>query len=135
MVKLVDPKIRHLKTEIVGSDILDEVGFVKYHCTVIGNDLAKLVVADVQVGAKEVVINDDDVGVLGAHTHTCDKARFEIFEILRQTRYKNQKIFFWMHNWHAMKHSAEVEAFGREEKEFTWEKTDKAETLRKAAGL
>lgn len=42
-----------------------------------------------------------------------DKGRFEIFEILRQTRFKNQKIFFWMHNWHAMKHSDEVEAFGR----------------------
>ena len=37
-----------------------------------------------------------------------DKARFEIFEILRRTRYRNQKIFFWMHNWHAMKHSPEV---------------------------
>lgn len=42
-----------------------------------------------------------------------DKGRFEIFEILRQTRYKGQKIFFWMHNWHAMKHSDEIEAFGR----------------------
>lgn len=42
-----------------------------------------------------------------------DKGRFEIFEILRKTRFKNKKIFFWMHNWHAMKHTSEVEAFGR----------------------
>lgn len=46
-----------------------------------------------------------------------DKARFEIFEILRRTRYGNKKIFFWMHNWHAMKHSDEIEAFGKTEKE------------------
>lgn len=46
-----------------------------------------------------------------------DKARFEIFEILQQTRYKNKKIFFWMHNWHAMKYSTEVGAFGKDEKE------------------
>lgn len=42
-----------------------------------------------------------------------DKGRFEIFEILRQTRFKNKKIFFWMHNWHAMKHASEIEAYGR----------------------
>jgi erythromycin esterase-like protein len=46
-----------------------------------------------------------------------DKTRFEIFEILRETRFKNKKIFFWMHNWHAMKYSSEVDAFGRTEKD------------------
>lgn len=46
-----------------------------------------------------------------------DKGRFEIFEILRQTRFKNKKIFFWMHNWHAMKYSTEIDAFGRDEKD------------------
>jgi erythromycin esterase-like protein len=46
-----------------------------------------------------------------------DQARFEIFEILRQTRYANRKVFFWMHNWHAMKFAPEVGAFGRDEKE------------------
>lgn len=46
-----------------------------------------------------------------------DKARFEIFEVLQQTRYKNKKTFFWMHNWHAMKYSSEIEAFGRDEKD------------------
>jgi erythromycin esterase-like protein len=48
-----------------------------------------------------------------------DKIRFEIFEVLRQTRYKNKKIFFWMHNWHAMKFAPEVEGFGRTEGEPT----------------
>ncbi len=46
-----------------------------------------------------------------------DKARFEIFEVLQKTRYANKKIFFWMHNWHAMKHAPEIEAFGRDEKD------------------
>ena len=32
-----------------------------------------------------------------------DKARFEIFQTLYQTRYKDQKTMFWMHNWHALK--------------------------------
>ncbi len=46
-----------------------------------------------------------------------DKARFEIFEVLRKTRYANKKIFFWMHNWHAMKFAPEVDSFGRKEDE------------------
>ncbi|MFN7948793.1 MAG: erythromycin esterase family protein [Blastocatellia bacterium] len=46
-----------------------------------------------------------------------DKTRFEIFEILRQTRYASKKIYFWMHNWHAMKYAPEVDAFGRDESE------------------
>lgn len=44
-----------------------------------------------------------------------DKTRFEIFQILEKTRYAKKKIYFWMHNWHAMKHSDEIEAFGRDE--------------------
>ena len=44
-----------------------------------------------------------------------DKARFEIFEILRKTRFKDKKIFFWMHNWHAMKHSDETEVVGADD--------------------
>lgn len=46
-----------------------------------------------------------------------DKTRWEIFQILQQTRYKNKKIFFWMHNWHAMKFAPEVVSFGRDEKD------------------
>lgn len=46
-----------------------------------------------------------------------DKARFEIFEVLQKTRYTNKKIFFWMHNWHAMKFAPEVDSFGRKEDE------------------
>lgn len=38
-----------------------------------------------------------------------DAARFEVFQTLRQTRYKNKKIFLWMHDWHAAKHSEEIE--------------------------
>lgn len=37
-----------------------------------------------------------------------DRARFEIFEGLRQTRYGQAKAFLWMHNWHGMKHTGEV---------------------------
>ena len=38
-----------------------------------------------------------------------DAARFEVFQTLRQTRYQNKKIFLWMHDWHAAKHSDEIE--------------------------
>lgn len=38
-----------------------------------------------------------------------DVARFEVFQTLRQTRYQNKKIFLWMHDWHAAKHSDEIE--------------------------
>jgi erythromycin esterase-like protein len=37
-----------------------------------------------------------------------DHVRFKIFEKLRQTRYRDAKTFFWMHNWHAMKKSTAV---------------------------
>lgn len=37
-----------------------------------------------------------------------DEARFEIFKILDETRYKNKKTMFWMHNWHAAKSSTEI---------------------------
>lgn len=37
-----------------------------------------------------------------------DKARFEIFEGLRETRYGQAKAFLWMHNWHGMKDTGEV---------------------------
>lgn len=38
-----------------------------------------------------------------------DAARFEVFQTLRQTRYQNKKIFLWMHDWHAARHSDEIE--------------------------
>ncbi|MGA8539836.1 MAG: erythromycin esterase family protein [Terriglobales bacterium] len=38
-----------------------------------------------------------------------DAARFEVFQTLRQTRYQNMKIYLWMHDWHAAKHSDEIE--------------------------
>lgn len=34
-----------------------------------------------------------------------DKARSEIFNLLREARYRNRKIFIWMHAWHAAKFS------------------------------
>ncbi|MGH8159756.1 MAG: erythromycin esterase family protein [Rhodanobacter sp.] len=37
-----------------------------------------------------------------------DKARFEIFNSLRDLRYGNRKVFFWMHDWHAAKHASET---------------------------
>ena len=41
-----------------------------------------------------------------------DLARFEIFNILTETRYKDKKAMFWMHNWHAMKNSPDVTFLG-----------------------
>ena len=38
-----------------------------------------------------------------------DAARFEVFQTLRETRYQSQKVFFWMHDWHAARHSIEIE--------------------------
>lgn len=44
-----------------------------------------------------------------------DRTRFEIFEALRKSRFPDKKVFFWMHNWHAMRNAPEVNAFGRDE--------------------
>lgn len=49
--------------------------------------------------------------------HEGDKARWEIFQVLEKTRYGGKKIYFWMHNWHAMKRSGEVGSHGREAKD------------------
>lgn len=37
-----------------------------------------------------------------------DASRFEVFQTLMQTRYGKQKIFLWMHDWHAAKHSENI---------------------------
>ncbi|MGH9837971.1 MAG: erythromycin esterase family protein [Blastocatellia bacterium] len=44
---------------------------------------------------------------------TGDKARFEIFQVLRETRYKGKKMMLWMHNWHAAERSDEIEFAGQ----------------------
>jgi imidazolonepropionase-like amidohydrolase/erythromycin esterase-like protein len=41
-----------------------------------------------------------------------DQARFDIFQTLRQTRYAGKKMMLWMHDWHATRHSEEVETIG-----------------------
>lgn len=38
-----------------------------------------------------------------------DKARFEIFEELQQTRDRRGKTFLWMHNWHAARNSQTID--------------------------
>ena len=63
--KLVDLEIRHLKTEIIGRDVFDQMGLVEDHGAVIRNDLAELVAADVEVGEKQVMVDDNDVGIFG----------------------------------------------------------------------
>ncbi|MCC6619544.1 MAG: erythromycin esterase family protein [Chloroflexi bacterium] len=37
-----------------------------------------------------------------------DRVRFEIFQGLRETRYRGQKMLLWMHNWHAARASEEI---------------------------
>ena len=61
--ELVDLKIGHLKSEIIGRDVLDQMGLVENNRAVIRNDLAELIAADVEVGKEKVMVNDNDVRI------------------------------------------------------------------------
>jgi len=38
-----------------------------------------------------------------------DARRFEIFNKLRDVKYGDRKVFFWMHDWHAARHASELQ--------------------------
>ncbi|MGI8745628.1 MAG: erythromycin esterase family protein [Bryobacteraceae bacterium] len=54
-------------------------------------------------------MSEEETLKLGADSYNADdKARFQVFEELRKTRYGNAKALFWMHNWHAARHSEDL---------------------------
>lgn len=38
-----------------------------------------------------------------------DAARMHVYEQLKRVRFPRAKVFFWMHNWHAMRHASETD--------------------------
>jgi hypothetical protein len=82
---LIDLKARHLEPEIISRDVLDEVGFVKYNCAVIRYDPAVLVSSHGEVRKKQMVVDNNDIGVLGPRTHPRDKARLKVGTFLPET--------------------------------------------------
>ena len=68
-------------------------------------DLKPFYLEIVAMGSKMLSAEDLDpseVEDLRRKTYeTGDLYRFEILKIQRQTRFQGQKMFIWMHNWHA----------------------------------
>ena len=76
--EFVYAKIRHLKAKIVGGDVFDQMRLVKNDRAVIGNDLAELIAAHIEVGKEKMVIDDDDVGGVGSDAHPRYKTRLVV---------------------------------------------------------
>ena len=63
-------------------DILDFMGFVENDSLVVGDDRGVVVFPECEVGEKEVVVDDDDVGFGGPLMHQSDEAAVELFALL-----------------------------------------------------
>src|SRR5947209_15900241 len=61
------------EAEILGRDVFELVGFVQNRVAAGRNHLAKRVLPDRRIGAEQMVVDDDDVGLGGALTHSGHK--------------------------------------------------------------
>jgi hypothetical protein len=75
-----------LRPEVFRSHVLDQVRFVENHRCVIRQNRAIAVVAQIQIGKEEVMVDDDDVSFLRAIPHARDEAGIEVGTLLAQAR-------------------------------------------------
>src|SRR5688572_29113659 len=61
------------------------MSLVKDDRRVIGYHPAKLIAANAEIGKEEMVVDDNDIRILGICPHSRDKARFEIGAFLADT--------------------------------------------------
>ena len=66
------------EAEVLAGDVFDFVRFVEDHGVVIGQDLPLVGAANGEIGEEEVVVDDDDVGIVGALVHQGDEAAVEL---------------------------------------------------------
>jgi len=79
-------KIRYLGSEIVCSNVFDQMGLVKDDCGIIRYNLAELISSNIQVSKEQVVVHNNNVGAFGSCTHPRNKTRLEIRTFLAKTR-------------------------------------------------
>ena len=74
--------IGNLAAEVIAGHVFDFVGFVENDGGIFRQDAAEIVLLESQVGEKQMVIDDDEVGFLGALVHGGDKALVEVVALL-----------------------------------------------------
>ena len=63
--QLLDPERGKGKSEVVGGDLLEQMGFVEDHTVVVGQDPSIGVLPQDEVREEEVMVHDDDLGAGG----------------------------------------------------------------------
>ena len=74
--------VADLHAEMFPGDVLDFMSFVENDRLVVGDDRGVVVFPEREVGEKEVVVDDDDVGLGGPLVHQSDEAAVELFALL-----------------------------------------------------
>ena len=74
--------VADLNAEMFPGDVLDFMSFVENDRLVVGDDRGVVVFPEREVGEKEVVVDDDDVGFGGPLVHQSDEAAVELFALL-----------------------------------------------------
>ena len=70
--------IGNLAAEIIAGHVFNFVGFVENYGGIFRKDAAEVVLFQGQVGEKQMVIDDDEVGFLGALVHGGDETFVEV---------------------------------------------------------
>jgi erythromycin esterase-like protein len=105
----VEQFIEMNKDELVGKTSPAQFQEALLHVRSLRNYVGLLSVV-VDTGVNHPKMSPEEALKLGHDTYDQgDLARFDVFQTLRQTRYKNMKMFLWMHDWHAAKRSEEIE--------------------------
>src|SRR5262249_40194477 len=74
--------VGNLAAEIVARDVFHFMRFIENDGGIFGKDAAEVVLLEREVGEKEMVIHDDEVGVFGALVHRRDEALIELGALL-----------------------------------------------------
>ena len=80
--QLFETVIGNLAPEVIAGHVFDFMGFVEDHGGVFREDAAEIVVLEGQVGEKQMMIDDDEIGFLGALVHGGDKTLVEVIAFL-----------------------------------------------------
>ena len=76
--QFLEAEIGDLLAKVIAGDIFHFVGFVEDHGGILGKDAAEIVVLQGEIGEEEVVIDDDEIGVLGALLHGGEKTLIKL---------------------------------------------------------
>ena len=80
--ELLEAVARKLPAEVIARHVLDLVRFVEHDGGIFGQDRAEIVLADGEIGEKEMVVDDDQVRFMSPLVHRGDEAALEFRALL-----------------------------------------------------